>query len=88
MVVKNRFENKNETGDQGQSIPKSIGTLTVPRCILGPNLEILTSIGGDLSRGQAQNGANFDFSVEFDLEVQGQFTSQNSRGLKQGLLHL
>ena len=31
------------------------------RCIFGQNLEILTSIGGDLSRGQAENGANFDF---------------------------
>ena len=47
--------------DQGQSSPKSIETLTVPRCIFGPNLEIFTSIGGDLSCGQAQNGVNFDF---------------------------
>ena len=43
---------KNETEDQGQSSPKSIETLTVHRCIFGPNLEILTSIGGDLSHGQ------------------------------------
>ena len=50
----NRFEVKNETEDQGQSIPKSIGTLTVLRCIFGPNMEVevLTSIGGDLWRGQ------------------------------------
>ena len=48
----NRFEVKNETEDQGQSIPKSIGTLTVLRCIFGPNMEMLTSIGGDLWRGQ------------------------------------
>ena len=27
--------------------PKTIGTLTVLGCIIGPNLEILTSIGGD-----------------------------------------
>ena len=27
----------------------------------GQNLEILTSIDGDLSRRQAQNGVNFDF---------------------------
>ena len=48
----NRFEIKNETEDQSQSIPKSIGTLTVLRCIFGPNIEILTSISGDLRRRQ------------------------------------
>ena len=26
----------------------------------------------ELSRGQAQNGVNFDFEVKFDLEGQGQ----------------
>ena len=26
-----------------------------------PNLEILTSISGDLSQGEAQNGVKFDF---------------------------
>ena len=66
------FEIKNETEHQGQSSPKSIMTLTVLRCIFGQNLEILTSIGGDFSHGQAQNGVNFDFKVRFDLEVQGQ----------------
>ena len=66
------FEIKNETEHQGQSSPKSTGTLTVLRCIFGPNLEIPTSIGGDFSHGQAQNGVNFDFWVRFDLEVQGQ----------------
>ena len=38
------------------------------RCIFVPNLEIITSIGGDLWHGQAQNGVNFDFGVQFDLE--------------------
>ena len=47
LVEKNRFEIKNETEDQSQSIPKSTGTLTVPRCIFGQNLEILTWIGAD-----------------------------------------
>ena len=42
----------NKTEDRGQSILKSIGTLRVLRCIFGPNLEILTSISGDLPRGQ------------------------------------
>ena len=34
MVEYSRFEVKNETEDQNQSIPKSMGTLTVLRCIL------------------------------------------------------
>ena len=50
------------------------------RCIFGPNLEILTSMGGDLSHGQAQNGVNFDFEVRFNLEVQGQ-SSQKTIGI-------
>ena len=29
-------------------------------------------MGGDLSRGQAQNEVNVDFQVEFDLEGHGQ----------------
>ena len=72
LVEKNRFEIKNETEDQGQSSPKSIGTLKVPRCISGPILENLTSIGGDFSSGQAQNGVNFNFEAEFNLEAHGQ----------------
>ena len=52
LVEYNRFEVKNETEDQNQSIPKSIGTLTVIRCICGPNLESLTSFDIDLSCGQ------------------------------------
>ena len=28
--------------------------------------------GGELSRGQAENGPNFDFDIKFDLEGQGQ----------------
>ena len=41
------------------------------RCIFVPNLEIVTSIGGELWHGQAQKG-KFDFEVKFDLEGQGQ----------------
>ena len=37
-----------------------------------PNLEIVTSIGGESWHGQAQNGVNFAFEVKFDLEGQGQ----------------
>ena len=61
LVKKNRFEIKNETEHQSQSGPKSIGTLTELRCIFGYNFEILTSIGGDLSRRQAQNGVYVEF---------------------------
>ena len=56
---------------QGQSSPKLIGILTVLKCICGPNLEILTWIGGEKWFGQAQNGVNFEFEVKFDLEGQG-----------------
>ena len=38
------------------------------RCIFVPNLEIVTSIGGELFHEQAQNGVNFYFGVQFDLE--------------------
>ena len=61
LVNKKWFEIKNETEHQGQSSPKSIGNLTVLRCIFGQHLVILTSIGGDLSHGQAQNGINYEF---------------------------
>ena len=35
-------------------------------------MEIVTSIGGEIWHAQAQNGVNFDFRVQFDLEGQGQ----------------
>ena len=72
MVEKSRFEIKNKTEDQGQSSSISLGTLTVTRCIFGLIWKSSTSIGGDLSRGQAQNEVNVDFQVEFDLEGHGQ----------------
>ena len=48
--------------------------LRVLRCIFGPNLKILSWIGGEWWHGQAQNMAIFFFEVEFDLEVQDQLT--------------
>ena len=66
------FEIKNLIKDQFQSSTKLIGIWTVLRCIFVPNLEIVTSIDGELRHGQAQNGVNFDFEVKFDLEGQGQ----------------
>ena len=71
---KTGFKMKNEIEDQYQSIPKLTGILTELRCIIGQNLEILTSTGGEWSWGQAQNCVNFDFQVKFDLEGQGQST--------------
>ena len=42
-------------------------------CISGLNLVVLALTDDDeLSRGQAQNGVNFDFEAKFDLEGQGQ----------------
>ena len=42
------------------------------RCVFGPNLDILIFVGGDLSHRQAQNGVNFEFYIQFDLEDHGQ----------------
>ena len=53
---KTGFEIKSQTEGQCQSNPKSIGILTVLSCICGPNLEILTPIGGDLSHRQLKRG--------------------------------
>ena len=64
--------NKNWIEDQFQSSPKLVRIWTVLRCIFVPNLEIVTSIGGELWHGQAQNGVNFYFGVQFDLEGQNQ----------------
>ena len=62
------FEIQDWIEDQFQSSPKLVGICTVLRCIFVPNLEIVTAIGGELWHGQAQNGVNFDFGVQFDLE--------------------
>ena len=66
------FEIKNWIEGQFQSSSKLVGIWTVLKCIFVPNLEIVTSIGGELWHGQAQNGVNFDFGVQFDLEGHNQ----------------
>ena len=66
------FEIKNWIEAQYQSSPKLVEIWTVLRCIFVPNLEIVTSIGGELWHAQAQNGVNFDFGVQFDLEGHNQ----------------
>ena len=64
---------------QGQLLPKTIGTLTKLFCTSSPNLVVLDWTGDELSRGQAQNGVNFDFEVKFDFEGQGQSPSETIR---------
>ena len=70
------FEIKNQIEDQLRWSTKLLRVWTVLRCIFVPNLEIVTSIGGESWHGQAQNGVNFDFEVKFDLEGQGQSSPQ------------
>ena len=66
------FEIINLIEDQFQSSPKLVGIWTVLTCIFVPNLEIVTSIGGELWHAQAMNGVNFDFGVQFYLEGRDQ----------------
>ena len=49
-----------------------MGILTKVFCNSGSKLVILAWRGDELSHGQAQNGANFNFEVKFDFEGQGQ----------------
>ena len=65
------FSNLNMTC-QAQSTPQTVGILTKVFCTSGPNFVVLDGIGDELSRGQAENGVNFDFEVKFNLEGQGQ----------------
>ena len=74
--ISSGFEIKNWIEDQFQSSPKLASIWTVLSCILVPNLEIVTSVGGESWNGEAQNVVNFDFEVKFDLEGQGQSPSK------------
>ena len=69
---KQDFENKLNLTCHAQSTPKTTGILTKVFSTSDPNLVALAWTGDELSRGQAQNGVNFDFEVIFDLEGQGQ----------------
>ena len=69
---KQDFENKFNLTCHAQSTPKTTGILTKVVSTSGPNLVALAWTGDELSRGQAQNGVNFDFEVKLDLEGQGQ----------------
>ena len=68
------FEIKNWIEDQFQTGPKLVGIWIVLMCIFVPNLEFVTSIGGELWHGQAPNGVKFDFGVQIDIEGQGQLS--------------
>ena len=57
-------------------------------CIFCPDLVVLASIGGDLLHGTTENGVNFHFQVQFDIEGQGQLPPKNNRDLNQVVLHL
>ena len=69
---KQDFENKFNLTCHAQSPCKTTGILTKVFSTSGPNLVALAWMGDELSRGQAQNGVNFDFEVKFDLEGQSQ----------------
>ena len=65
------FKIENESEDQNQSSPKSIGIFTVLRSIFGPKAVILAWTVDELWCGQAQNELKFYFQVKFDFEGQG-----------------
>ena len=65
---KQDFENKLNLTCHAQSTPKTTGILNKVSSTSGPDLVALAWTGDGFSRGQAQNGVNFDFEVKFDLE--------------------
>ena len=69
---KQDFEIKLNLTCHAQSTPKTTGILTKVFSTSGPNFVALAWTGDESSRGQAQNGVNFDFEVKLDLEGQGQ----------------
>ena len=72
----------------GQLPHKTTGILTKVFRTSGPNLVILAWMGGELWRGQAQNGVNLDFQVKIWPWRSRSISPQNNRDLNQGPLHL
>ena len=66
---KQDFENKFNLTCHAQSTPKTTGILTKVFSTSGPNLVALAWTGDELSRGQAQNGVNFDLQLNLTLKV-------------------
>ena len=60
------FENRVNLTCQAQSTPQTTGILTKVFSTYGPNLVAQAQTDEELSRRQAQNGANFDFEVKLD----------------------
>ena len=52
--------------------PQTIRILTKVFCTSGLNLVVLASTGDEFTLGQAQNGLNFDYEGELDLEGKDQ----------------
>ena len=55
--------------------------------MLSPNLKILISNDGDLWHGQAQNGVNFYFQVQFDLEDDRQ-SAHKTTGISNNVFYI
>ena len=77
---KQDFENKLHLTCHAQSTPKTTGISTKVFSTSDPHLVALAWTGDELSRGQAQNGVNFDFKVKFDHEGLGQ-SPQKTKGI-------
>ena len=69
---KQDFEIRLNLTYQARLTPKIIGILCKVFCTSCRNLVILAWTGGELLRGQVQNGVNFCFEVKCDLEGQDQ----------------
>ena len=88
ISIWSEFEIKNWIEDQFQSSPKSVGIWTVLRCIFVPNLEIVTSIGGELWHAQVQNGIKVWLWSSIWPWRSWSIIPQNNRALNQDLWHL
>ena len=76
---KQDFEKKSNLTYQAQPTLKTIGILTKVISTFRPNLMAPAWPGDELSRGQTQNGVNFDFEVKFYLDGQGQSPAKTRR---------
>ena len=66
---KQGFENKLNLTYHAQSTLKTTGILTKEFNTSGPNLVALAWTGDELSRGQAQNGVNFDLKLNLIVKI-------------------
>ena len=73
------FKVKFDLEVQGQLLPKTIGSLTKVFCNSGPNLVVLAWMDEELSRGQTQNGVNFDLKLNLTMKVKVNRPQNNRR---------